>query len=419
MSPVDKKTAATIVQRFTDNAWGLDCCRALITALKIKMSDLTTLQPCIFLAIENPSHLDRGLEEVIDRIDVATKDQATIAGIESIRKKATTGLHMMQRNPDGLKGMDLFEHQVAFRQRAYSKRESEHKISDSLACSPRTSHQRSLMSVDYHLKIQGDLMADSGEAGFSLQKAAQVRLDNLGLVKNHSCFINNPKRIELLEQRLELQRSIGRSEEIRKSSALEKDLAEMDKLSPLLFDAIAMYKANETTKRGFTKDSIKSILLTVFGITPPNSGNLSSKSEWLKLLQQQDKDHPGKIDSPVAGNATADLGIAAPQSNANIHWLYQLCQQAKVSMMTDVSPLGISLVVLRALRKIEIDISESTDEDDDTDRTWDYANHFFDAFKDRSIFTRRDVDFIYELAENTTRLILDKNLNEESLAAQV
>ena len=45
----------------------------------------------------------------------------------------------------------------------------------------------------------------------------------------------------------------------------------MDKLSPLLFDAIAMYKANETTKRGFTKDSIKSILLTVFGIAPPKA----------------------------------------------------------------------------------------------------------------------------------------------------
>ena len=118
------------------------------------------------------------------------------------------------------------------------------------------------MRVDYHLKIQEVLMADSGKAGFSLQKAAQVRLDNLGLVKNHSCFVNNQNRIELLEQRLELQRSIGRSEEIRKSSALEKDLAEMDKLSPLLFEAIAMYKATETTKRGFTKDSIKSILLT-------------------------------------------------------------------------------------------------------------------------------------------------------------
>jgi hypothetical protein len=358
----------------------------------------------------------------MDRIvagDIATKDQAVIAAIETICEKANTGLYMMHRNPNGVKGMDLFEHRIAFRQRAYSKRESKHKISDSLACSSRTSHQRSLMSLDYHLKIQGDLMADSGEAGFSLQKAAQVRLDNLGLVKNHSCFVNNQNHIKLLEQRLELQRSIGRSEEIRKSSALEKDLAEMDKLSSLLFEAIAMYKANETTKRGFTKDSIKSILLTVFGIAPPNSGKLSSKLEWLKLLQQQVKDNPGKMDSPVAANATADLGTTATQSNVNIHWLYTLCQQAKVSMMTDVLPLGISVVVLRALRKIEIDIPESTDEDDDTFRTNDYANHFFDAFKDSSIFTRRDVDFIYELAENTTRLILDENLNEETLAAQV
>jgi hypothetical protein len=119
---------------------------------------------------------------------------------------------------------------------------------------------------------------------FSLQKAALVRLDNLGLVKNHSCFINNPKRIKLLEQQLELQRSIGRSEEIQKSSALKKVLAEMDKLSPLLSEAIVMYKANKTSKRGFTKNCIKSILLTVFGITPPNSGPLSSKSEWLKTI---------------------------------------------------------------------------------------------------------------------------------------
>jgi hypothetical protein len=77
MLPVDKKTAATIVQRFSDNTWGLDCCSALITALKIKMSDLTKLQPCISLAIDNPSRLDRGLKEVLDWIvagDVATKD---------------------------------------------------------------------------------------------------------------------------------------------------------------------------------------------------------------------------------------------------------------------------------------------------------------------------------------------------------
>ena len=34
---------------------------------------------------------------------------------------------------------------------------------------------------------------------------------------------------------------VGRLKEIRKSSALEKDLAEMQKLIPLLFQAIVMY----------------------------------------------------------------------------------------------------------------------------------------------------------------------------------
>jgi hypothetical protein len=109
------------------------------------------------------------------------------------------------------------------------------------------------------------------------------------------------------------------------------------------------------------------------------------------------------MDSPVAANATADLGTAATQSNVNIHWLYTLCQQAKLSTMTDVSPLGISLVVLRALHKIEIDIPESTDEDDDTFCTNDYANHFIDAFKDSSIFMRRDV----ELFMNWLKIQLD------------
>ncbi len=88
-------------------------------------------------------------------------------------------------------------------------------------------------------------------------------------------------------------------------------------------------------------------------------------------------------------------------------------------MMTDVSPLGMSLVVLRAPHKIEIDIPESTDENDDTNCTNDYANPFYDAFNNTSMFKRRDVDFIYELAENTTQLILDKNLNKDNLTAHV
>ncbi len=82
-------------------------------------------------------------------------------------------------------------------------------------------------------------------------------------------------------------------------------------------------------------------------------------------------------------------------------------------------PIGNVFGDSQALCKIKIDIPESTDENDDTDHTNDNANHSFDAFNDTSMFKRRDVDFIYELAENTTRLILDKNLNKDSLTVQV
>ncbi len=106
----------------------------------------------------------------------------------------------------------------------------------------------------------------------------------------------------------------------------------------------------------------------------------------------------------------------------NRHSLPKLCNCHLLSKLYNCYNAYISpntLVVLRALRKIGIDIPEGTDENDHTDCTNDYANHFFDAFNNTSMFKRRDVDFIYELAENTTPLILDKNLNKDSLTVQV
>ncbi len=113
MPPVEKKTVVAIVEHFGEDAWSVECCGELIKALKISLADLTLLQPCIFLAIDNPLHLDRGLEEVIDKISAYAldADESAFATIESVRNKANTGLKMMQCNPDGLTGIELFEHQ--------------------------------------------------------------------------------------------------------------------------------------------------------------------------------------------------------------------------------------------------------------------------------------------------------------------
>ena len=86
-------------------------------------------------------------------------------------------------------------------------------------------------------------------------------------------------------------------------------------------------------------------------------------------------------------------------------------------MMTDQTTLTISLTVLRALRKIEVDIPESMDVSDEMDHEFEYVNYFFDVFKG-DLNKKRDVHFIYELAANMTRMILDENLNEVTLTVQ-
>ena len=68
-------------------------------------------------------------------------------------------------------GEVTFNHQVQFCERAYSNKESQHKISDHLMCSPSNYHKKALMGLSYHMKIQDSLMAGPNE-DVSLQKAA-------------------------------------------------------------------------------------------------------------------------------------------------------------------------------------------------------------------------------------------------------
>ena len=62
MLPQEKKAAVEIVKKFGNRAWGVGCCRELMQGLKVKLSDIVSLQLAIFLAIGNPSHVDRGIK---------------------------------------------------------------------------------------------------------------------------------------------------------------------------------------------------------------------------------------------------------------------------------------------------------------------------------------------------------------------
>ena len=90
MSTVDKTEAVRIVQEHDGNAWDVACCRQLVDALKVSLSDLPLLQPAIFLAIEDPSHLARGFEDAAMDEDGRTvsEDAKRIVEVEAGRVNA-------------------------------------------------------------------------------------------------------------------------------------------------------------------------------------------------------------------------------------------------------------------------------------------------------------------------------------------
>jgi hypothetical protein len=63
-------------------------------------------------------------------------------------------------------------------------------------------------------------------------------------------------------------------------------------------------------------------------------------------------------------------------------------------MMTDQTPLTISLMVLQELCEIEVDIPESMDARDKMDHKFEYANYFFGAFKGICIIKEMCISFM-------------------------
>ena len=131
MLPVEKRAAVEIVNFFDNNVWGIECCRELTAALKVNPSDISSLQPAIFLVIDNPTHVDRGI--VYEKSELSqdqAKDSIIVEVVESNSAKANIGMSIMERRPTGLKGIELFEHMLNFCQREFGKMAAKLKIQD-------------------------------------------------------------------------------------------------------------------------------------------------------------------------------------------------------------------------------------------------------------------------------------------------
>ena len=115
-------------------------------------------------------------------------------------------------DPKGLKGKPYFDHMVAMRQHKYADKQKDHTISDYLHIhSPMngyTDSARDLFKIEYHNILESNVLKSVGNGGNNLY-AARARLDNLGCVKSHYCFVNNPERLDRLKKRLQAAASLG------------------------------------------------------------------------------------------------------------------------------------------------------------------------------------------------------------------
>ena len=284
MSSEEKRTAVSVFEKH-GKSWTVDCIVELKEALNLQLSDMSALQVAIWLAVDDPSHIERGVED----IDLGAEGlPAEVVAVEANRQTATHDLSMFQLKPPGMKGMVLYEHAIGFRLREFSKdgKRKDHKISDAVGVlSPikgYPKHQEEFFEVDYHHVLEKDLM-DSVGNGNNMQQAARARLDNTGQVKAHCMFINGPERLQRIVDKAQLAESVGCVQEVQRKEAAQKAAGERDKLAPLLEPAIQMFRNGDTGKRPFTINHIKALLFFAFAIEPKKSGK---KADWLGQLEQ-------------------------------------------------------------------------------------------------------------------------------------
>ena len=151
-----------------------------------------------------------------------------VVALEKERQKASDNLSMYGLHPKGLKGLAKFDHMVGLRQREYADKQKEHKISDCLHIhSPKkgwTDGARDLFKIKYHNVLESNVLKSVGNGGNKLY-AARARLDNLGSVKSHCCFVNNPERLDRMRKRLQAVESLGEIEQSQKIAKRRKWLS--------------------------------------------------------------------------------------------------------------------------------------------------------------------------------------------------
>lgn len=207
MLPDEKKQALDIVNQH-HSRWSPSCVLALHNTCSVPLTDMHLLQTCISLAIANPGHLDRGVPTDEERRS-SSRTLPEVEEAEKVRNDATVGLNSWRLHPDGLTGLDKFEHMIDFRK----KNENDQNISKALGIEVSDPFQQALLSSEPMHDKMNALMKNIGSGK---KKIGSRVLNALGGIQGHSEILNDPVRMKRMKEKAELMKSM---ESIKESEA--------------------------------------------------------------------------------------------------------------------------------------------------------------------------------------------------------
>ena len=225
MDRMKKQAAMSIVS--THGGFTVDCLSELQVRCNIDFNMASDFCVCYECAIQDPSHLQRDLQTVVVQQGQEKNDDEDYFDVDgfqgNVEQGALNGLTAFQLKPEGLKGIELFEHMVRYRE---------------LKCHPKENHMRHTTEasgyLDAHVtyenkcilhmignKICGDqvdakrtILADAFGTNAKV-KLARRKLNALGDFKNRCLTLNSDESLKKQENMAMLAASLAQIESLK------------------------------------------------------------------------------------------------------------------------------------------------------------------------------------------------------------
>ena len=118
----DHERRAMAIYEEHNKEWDIDCITTMMKDLVVNFNDIKAIQMGLWHALDDPTHLDRGMEDT--EFTHTSILPIEVANAEKARKKATAGLRAYELKPEGLSGSDLLDHAITFRLREYADKQT-------------------------------------------------------------------------------------------------------------------------------------------------------------------------------------------------------------------------------------------------------------------------------------------------------